>query len=73
MHVKKQRPQSSDISTVQQKLERAEKEAEEARKREESKPRKTSVSKQAVKQKLKGSRRRSTLSPEELESLMGIA
>ncbi|KAF6226292.1 hypothetical protein HO133_009158 [Letharia lupina] len=55
--------------TIQQKLERVEAEADEAKRREENRPRK-SISKSAVTKKLKGSRRRSTLSPEELENLV---
>ena len=63
----------SPARTIQQKLERAEAEADETRRREESRPRK-SISKSTVTKKLKGSRRRSTLSPEELENLvMGIS
>ncbi|KAL6714035.1 hypothetical protein ACLMJK_008529 [Lecanora helva] len=58
--------------TVEQKLEYAQAEAEAARKFEESKPKEKSLAKRAVTKKLKGSRRRSTLSPEELENLMGI-
>ncbi|KAL8739121.1 MAG: hypothetical protein Q9181_000150 [Wetmoreana brouardii] len=54
--------------SIEQKLEKARTEAEEARKREEKKGRRTS----GVVKKLRGSRRRSTLSPEELEKLMGI-
>ncbi|KAM0802010.1 Afadin and alpha-actinin-binding-domain-containing protein [Usnea florida] len=62
----------SPVCTVQQKLDRAEAEAEEAKRREENRPRK-SISQSAVTRKLKGSRRRSTLSPEELENLvMGV-
>ncbi|KAK4695288.1 hypothetical protein P7C71_g2437, partial [Lecanoromycetidae sp. Uapishka_2] len=63
----------SPAHTVQQKLERAQAEAEEARKREENRPRKRDTTKAVVTKKLKGSRRRSTLSPEELEGLMGIS
>ncbi|KAF6237449.1 hypothetical protein HO173_004339 [Letharia columbiana] len=55
--------------TIQQKLERVEAEADEAKRREENRPRK-SISKSTVTKKLKGSRRRSTLSPEELENLV---
>ena len=59
--------------TIQEKLDRAEAEAGEAKRREENRPRK-SVSKSTVTRKLKGSRRRSTLSPEELENLvMGVS
>ncbi|KAL8695085.1 MAG: hypothetical protein Q9218_000363 [Villophora microphyllina] len=54
--------------TIQQKLEKARSEAEEARKREEKRGKRRS----GVVKKLRGSRRRSTLSPEELEKLMGI-
>lgn len=53
--------------TVQQKLDQAEAEAEHARTQEEQKDRR----KKRVNNRLKGSRRRSTLSPEELENLMG--
>ena len=53
--------------TVQQKLERAHAEAEEAVKKEKR------VKRDPVKRKYKGSRRRSTLSPEELENLVGAA
>ena len=62
---------NSPAQTITQKLERAQKEAEDVRKREEKRTRRQSVAKQAVTKKLKGSRRRSTLSPEELENLMG--
>ena len=58
----------SSPRTIQNKLEKAQAEAEEARKTEEKKGRRRS----GVVKKLKGSRRRSTLSPEELEKLMGI-
>ncbi|KAI4270150.1 MAG: hypothetical protein L6R38_007216 [Xanthoria sp. 2 TBL-2021] len=58
----------SSPRTVQQKLERARTEAEEARKREEKKGKRKS----GVVKKLRSSRRRSTLSPEELEKLLGI-
>ncbi|KAL8850539.1 MAG: hypothetical protein Q9221_004496 [Calogaya cf. arnoldii] len=58
----------SSPRTVQQKLEKARTEAEEAREREEKKGKRKSG---GVK-KLKGSRRRSTLSPQELEQLLGI-
>lgn len=59
--------------TIQQKLERAEAEADEVKRREENRPRRKSISKSTVTKKLKGSRRRSTLSPEELENLvMGV-
>ncbi|CAF9935604.1 MAG: hypothetical protein ALECFALPRED_006493 [Alectoria fallacina] len=65
---------SSPARTIQQKLERAEAEAGEAKRREENRPRRKSISKSTVTKKLKGSRRRSTLSPEELENLvMGIS
>ncbi|KAL8656430.1 MAG: hypothetical protein Q9226_002668 [Calogaya cf. arnoldii] len=59
----------SSPRTVHQKLEKARTEAEEARKREEKKGKRKSG---GVK-KLRGSRRRSTLSPQELEQLLGIA
>ena len=63
----------SPSRTIQEKLDRAEAEADEAKRREENRPRK-SVSKSTVTRKLKGSRRRSTLSPEELENLvMGVS
>ena len=62
----------SPTQTVQQKLERAQLEAEEARKRDENRPKTKNMSKQTVTKKLRGSRRRSTLSPEELENLMGL-
>lgn len=71
--MQKQHRPLSPVHSIQQKLEIAQAEAEEARTREESKPRRKSVSKQIVTKKLKGSRRRSTLSPEELENLMGIS
>ncbi|KAL8697933.1 MAG: hypothetical protein Q9224_002082 [Gallowayella concinna] len=58
----------SSPRTVQQKLEKARTEAEETRQREEKSGRRSS----GVVKKLRGSRRRSTLSPEELEKLMGI-
>ena len=61
------RPRSPE-RTVQQKLERVQAEAEKTRKKEEKR-----VKRDPVKKKLKGSRRRSTLSPEELENLMGVA
>ena len=65
-------PAASPVRTVQQKLDRAEAEAEEAKRREETRPQKNS-SKSTSAKKLKGSRRRSTLSPTELENLvMGI-
>ncbi|KAL8805731.1 MAG: hypothetical protein Q9182_001764 [Xanthomendoza sp. 2 TL-2023] len=59
----------SSPRTVQQKLEKARTEAEEARQREEKNGKRRS----GVVNKFRGSRRRSTLSPEELEKLMGIA
>ncbi|KAL8712061.1 MAG: hypothetical protein Q9225_007011 [Loekoesia sp. 1 TL-2023] len=62
------RSKLSSPRTVQHKLERARTEADEARKMEEKKGRRGS----GVVKKLRGSRRRSTLSPEELEKLMGI-
>lgn len=58
----------SSPRTVQQKLEKARLEAEEARKREEKKGKRKS----GVVKKMRSSRRRSTLSPEELEKLLGI-
>ncbi|KAL8766148.1 MAG: hypothetical protein Q9209_006988 [Squamulea sp. 1 TL-2023] len=58
----------SSPRTIQQKLERARTEAEEVRQHEEKKGKRRS----GVVKKLRGSRRRSTLSPEELEKLMGI-
>ncbi|KAL8671544.1 MAG: hypothetical protein Q9168_003951 [Polycauliona sp. 1 TL-2023] len=58
----------SSPRTIQQKLEKARTEAEEARKREEKKGNRKS----GVVKKLRSSRRRSTLSPEELEKLLGI-
>ncbi|KAL8950059.1 MAG: hypothetical protein Q9222_003882 [Ikaeria aurantiellina] len=58
----------SSPRSIQQKLERARTEADEARKREERSGKRRS----GVVKKLRGSRRRSTLSPEELEKLMGI-
>ena len=65
-------PAASPVRTVQQKLDRAEAEAEEAKRREETRPQKNS-SKSTSARKLKGSRRRSTLSPTELENLvMGV-
>ncbi|KAL9604283.1 MAG: hypothetical protein Q9219_000681 [cf. Caloplaca sp. 3 TL-2023] len=54
--------------SIQSKLEKARAEAEETRKIEEKNGRRRS----GVVKKLRGSRRRSTLSPEELEKLMGI-
>ena len=57
--------------TVQEKLEQAQTEAEETHKRGESKERRKSAVR-SVNNRLGGSRRRSTLSPEELENLMGI-
>lgn len=58
--------------TLKEKLERAEVEADEAKRREEIRPRK-SISRSTVTKRLKGSRRRSTLSPTELENLvMGV-
>ena len=65
-------PAASPVRTVQQKLDRAEAEAEEAKRREETRPQKNN-SKSISARKLKGSRRRSTLSPTELEDLvMGV-
>ena len=65
-------PAASPVRTVQQKLDRAEAEAEEAKRREETRSQKNS-SKSTSEKKMKGSRRRSTLSPTELENLvMGI-
>ena len=65
-------PAASPVRTVQQKLDRAEAEAEEAKRREETRPQKNN-SKSTSARKLKGSRRRSTLSPTELENLvMGV-
>ncbi|KAL9137006.1 MAG: hypothetical protein Q9175_001790 [Cornicularia normoerica] len=62
----------SPARMIQQKLERAEAEADKAKRQEENRPRKSN-SKSTVTKKLKGSRRRSTLSPEELENLvMGV-
>ncbi|KAL9589801.1 MAG: hypothetical protein Q9203_001378 [Teloschistes exilis] len=61
-------PLAASPRTIQQKLEKARSEAEEARKREEKKGKRKS----GVVKKLRGSRRRSTLSPEELEKLLGI-
>lgn len=58
----------SSPRTIQHKLERARTEAEEARTTQERKGRRKS----GVVKKLRGSRRRSTLSPEELEKLMGL-
>ncbi|KAL8873476.1 MAG: hypothetical protein Q9174_001068 [Haloplaca sp. 1 TL-2023] len=58
----------SSPRSIQRKLEKARSEAEEARKQDEKKGRRRS----GVVKKLRGSRRRSTLSPEELEKLMGI-
>lgn len=53
---------------IRSKLERAQAEANEAKRREERRSRRKSN----VVKKLKGNRRRSTLSPEELEKLMGL-
>ena len=61
-------PLISSPRTIQEKLEKAHAEAESARKKEEKRNRRRSN----VIKKLRGSRRRSTLSPEELEKLMGI-
>ena len=58
----------SSPRSIERKLEKARSEAEEARRHNEKKGRRRS----GVVKKLKGSRRRSTLSPEELEKLMGI-
>ena len=55
---------------IQQKLDQAEAEAESVRRQEAQKNRKDSAVKR-VNKRLKGSRRRSTLSPEELEKLLG--
>jgi len=74
IHVIQTQPRSSSPArTVQQKLERAQAEAEDARKGEEKRPRKRDITKAVATKKLRGSRRRSTLSPEELEGLMGIS
>ncbi|KAL9047378.1 MAG: hypothetical protein Q9214_000029 [Letrouitia sp. 1 TL-2023] len=54
--------------TIQSKLEKAQAEANEAKRREERRRRRKSN----VVKKLKGNRRRSTLSPEELEKLLGL-
>ncbi|KAI4125267.1 MAG: hypothetical protein LQ338_004358 [Usnochroma carphineum] len=59
---------TSPLRTIQRKLETARSEAEFARQIEEKKGNRRS----GVVKKLRGSRRRSTLSPEELEKLMGI-
>ena len=56
--------------TVQQKLDKVQAEAEEARTREQKIGRRKSVTMNKI--RAKPSRRRSTLSPEELESLMGV-
>lgn len=58
----------SSPQTIQNKLERARSEAEESRLIQEKKGRRRS----GVVKKLRGSRRRSTLSPDELEKLMGL-
>ncbi|KAL8923069.1 MAG: hypothetical protein Q9172_003279 [Xanthocarpia lactea] len=58
----------SSPRAIEQKLEKARTEAEEARKREERRGKRKS----GVVKNLRGSRRRSTLSPEELEKLLGI-
>ena len=60
----------SPETTVAEKLNRAKKEADEARKRAEKRIRHPAAPKNALAKKLKGARRRSTLSPEELENLM---
>ena len=66
-------PAASPVRTVQQKLDRAEAEAEEAKRREETRPQNNTLKGTSVAKKLKGSRRRSTLSPTELENLvMGV-
>ncbi|KAL9007054.1 MAG: hypothetical protein Q9188_000177 [Gyalolechia gomerana] len=67
-NAKEVRSPLSSPRTIQHKLERARTEAEEARTTEERKGRRKS----GVVKKLRGSRRRSTLSPEELEKLMGL-
>lgn len=56
---------------VAEKLDGAKREADNARKRAETRNRHPGGLKKAVSKKLKGARRRSTLSPEELENLMG--
>lgn len=67
----KQSPLRPSPRTVAQKLALAQAEAEEVRKREESKPAKPPPPPSSKNKKLKrGSRRRSTLSPEELENLL---
>ncbi|KAL8876145.1 MAG: hypothetical protein Q9198_005605 [Flavoplaca austrocitrina] len=65
---KKDGSPTSSPRTIQQKLEKARTEAEEARKRDEKKGKRKS----GVVKKMRSSRRRSTLSPEELEKLLGI-
>lgn len=60
---------SSSPRTVAQKLATVQAEAEEARKRDETQTRRKTSDRPAG--KLKGSRRRSTLSPDELENLLG--
>ncbi|KAL8828875.1 MAG: hypothetical protein Q9170_006413 [Blastenia crenularia] len=65
---KKVRSPISSPRTIQHKLEKACTEAEDARRVEE----KSGKRRSGVVKRLKGSRRRSTLSPEELEKLMGI-
>ena len=60
----------SSPRSVQQKLQQAEAEANEARKRDEKRQKRKSGARTV--NKLKGSRRRSTLSPEELENLLGF-
>ncbi|KAL8939531.1 MAG: hypothetical protein Q9211_002696 [Gyalolechia sp. 1 TL-2023] len=67
-NAKQGRSPVSSPRTIQRKLERAQTEAEEARTTEERKGRRRS----GVVKKLRGSRRRSTLSPEELEKLLGL-
>ncbi|KAL9615347.1 MAG: hypothetical protein Q9167_000175 [Letrouitia subvulpina] len=67
-------PREQEISpvssprTIRSKLDKAQAEANEAKRREERRSRRKSN----VVKKLKGNRRRSTLSPEELENLMGF-
>jgi len=61
----------SSPRTVPEKLEKAQAEAEAARKRDEQRDKRKTAAR-TVNKRLKGSRRRSTLSPEELEDLMGI-
>ena len=67
---KKHMRPASPTTTIAEKLDLAKKDAEHARNRVETRKRTQNGSKRMVTKKLKGSRRRSTLSPQELEHLM---